>query len=77
MLRKKTKKLKQELKKSTHTAIIAAFGFLIALVWRDLISEYMTTLTQISPIQGKLFSALVITIIAVLGILLTTKFLAE
>ena len=30
-------RLKSEIKKNTLTAILAAFGFIIALVWRDAI----------------------------------------
>jgi len=70
-------KFKEELKKSTNTAIVAAFGFLIALTWRDLISEYVAQATSYSPLQGKFFSALIITIIAVIGILITTVLLSK
>jgi len=68
---------KIELKKSLKTAFIAAFGFLIALVWRDLITEYLGVIDTISPIQGKLFSALIITLISVAGIMLSTKMFQE
>lgn len=70
-------RFKDELKKSTNMAIVAAFGFLIALTWRDVISEYVTQITSYSPLQGKLFSALIITIIAVIGILITTILLSK
>lgn len=72
-MRKKIKKFNKELRKSIHTAIVAAFGFLIALVWRDLIVEYTTNLTKISPIQGRLITAIIITILSVIGILIITK----
>ena len=68
-----TKKFKQELKKSTNIAITAAFGFLMGLAWRDVIVEYVAMLTEVSPIKGKLVSAIIITIISVLGILAVTK----
>ena len=32
-------KLKSEVKKNILTAILAAFGFIIALIWRDAIKE--------------------------------------
>lgn len=70
-------KFKSELKKALFTALIAAFGFLIALVWRDVIQEYVNTLVALTPFQGKLISAVTVTLIAVLGILLITKFLDE
>ena len=69
------KKLGKELRKSTHTAIVAAFGFLIALVWRDLIVEYVNGLVQFSPIQGKLITAIVITLFSVIGIFIVGKIL--
>lgn len=69
------KSFNKELKKSTNTAIVAAFSFLIALVWRDAISEYINKLTEMSPMNGKLISALIVTFICVLGIVLVTKLL--
>ena len=60
MVKEKIKKsaleFRREFKKSMLTAIIAAFGFLIALSWRDVISEWAKGLTQISPVQGKIVS---------------------
>ncbi len=72
-----TKKFRLEMKKAISTAIVAAFGFLIALVWKDVITEYVSTITQISPVQGKLIEAIIITIIAVIGILIITRIFAE
>ena len=65
--REKTKKFNLEIKKSMNTAIVAAFGFLMALAWRDVITEYINELTSISPVQGKLISAIIITLIGVIG----------
>lgn len=70
------KKLKQETKKAINTAIVAAFGFLMALAWRDVITEYINAAGIMTPTQGKLISALVITFISVLGILIVTKMLS-
>jgi len=77
MVKKKIKKLNSELKKHALTAIVAAFGFLMALSWRDAITEYVDTLLSISPVQGRLVSASVVTLISVLGILIFTKLLDE
>ena len=66
-------KFKREIKKAVSTAIVAAFGFLIALVWKEVITEYVNNLTAFSPFQGKLIEAIIVTIIAVLGILIATK----
>lgn len=63
----------KEIKKAINTAVVAAFGFLVALVWRDVITGYVDKITSISPVQGKLVSAIIITIISVIGILIVTK----
>lgn len=70
------RKLKTETKKAISTAMVAAFGFVIALAWKDVIIEYIDTLTASSPLQGKLIGALIVTIIAVIGILIVTKILS-
>ena len=70
-------KLKREIKKSISTAIVAAFGFLIALSWRDVIKGYIEKISALSPVQGQLISAIIVTIISVIGILIITKFLSE
>ena len=67
------KEFANELKKAINTAVMAAFGFLIALVWKDVITGYVESISKASPIQGQLFSALLVTIICVIGILITTK----
>jgi hypothetical protein len=66
-------KFKRELKKAINTALMAAFGFLIALVWKDVITGYVESLSQISPIQGQFSSAVLVTIICVIGILITAR----
>ena len=71
--KQKIKTFNREFKKATITAIVAAFGFLIALVWKDVITEFVDTLTNKSPVQGKLISAIAVTLICVLGILILTK----
>ena len=68
-------KLGKEFKKSISTAIVAAFGFIIALAWRDVITGYVQKIQETTPIRGELISALFITIISVIGILLVSRFL--
>ncbi len=67
-------KLRQEMRKAVVTAITAAFGFLIALAWRDVITEYVNKITALSPVQGKLISAATITLVAVIGIVIVSRF---
>ncbi|HUW44067.1 MAG TPA: DUF5654 family protein [Bacillota bacterium] len=77
MVKKRVKKFKSELKRALYTAFLAAFGFLIALVWRDLIQSWVNKISVASPITGQLVSALMITVICVIGILIVTKYLKE
>ncbi len=73
--KEKAMRLNIEVKKALYTAFLAAFGFLIALVWRDVIQSWVEKISTTSPLQGQLISALIVTIICVLGILIVTKFL--
>lgn len=62
---------------SINTAVVAAFGFLIALVWKDVITEYANTVIAYSPVQGKIISALVVTLIGVIGIMISASILIK
>ena len=75
--REKIKNFNKELRKALSTAVIAAFGFLMALVWRDVITEWVNEISSKSPVQGKLVSALIVTIISVVGIMLVAKLLSD
>ena len=46
------KELENETKKHVVTAIVAAFGFIIALVWRDAIKEFINTFDENFSING-------------------------
>jgi len=70
-------KFKRELKKSVLIAITAAFGFLIALSWKELITEFVQNISRTNPLQGKLIETITITLISVLGILIITKLFSE
>lgn len=72
-LKLETKKFNCELKKAMNTAIVAAFGFLMALVWRDVITEYVDKISAVSPVKGKLISALIVTFVSVIGILVISR----
>lgn len=62
-----------ELKKSLVTATIAALGFLIALSWRDVITEWLGRFSEASPLKNSFISAILVTIIAVIGIVIISK----
>tara|TARA_Y100000310_G_scaffold167546_2_gene167445 strand:- start:76587 stop:76925 length:339 start_codon:yes stop_codon:yes gene_type:complete len=74
--------LKNETKKHLITAIVAAFGFIIALVWRDTIKEYVSFLVAKFSVSGPLiiinfYTAIITTIIAVIGIIIMTKWVSK
>ncbi len=65
-------------KQHSSTAIVAAFGFLIALVWRDLIVKLVKESTKIQALQShpylaELYTAIIVTIIAIIGIALISN----
>ncbi len=77
-----SKTLRTETKKQVVVALMAAFGFLIALVWRDLLQELSNWIVENIHLQGpllliKLYIAILTTGIAVIGIILVTKWNKE
>lgn len=67
-----------QVKQHTTTAIIAAFSFLIALVWKDffvnIITEIMNTIVYPPNTHlSNLYSAVIVTIIGVLGVITMVK----
>lgn len=71
-------KFHTQFKDRTSAAIIAAFGFLIALAWQDLIKNIVTTHTPTGlfaeyPYLAQLISAVIITLIAVLAIMIVSR----
>jgi len=71
------KEFGSEVKRAISTAIIAAFGLLTALAWKDVISEFVNGLVSKSPLSGLLINAIIITIISVIAIILITKLLSS
>ena len=69
----RAKHLRNEFNKALNTALIAAFGFLIALVWRDVIKEWISVIAEKSPVQGQLISALIVTVVCVIGIIVVAR----
>jgi len=74
---KKTQEFGSEFKKQAATAIIAAFSFLIALEWRDFINLFAEDLAATTPSQDPyltaLYTSIIITILAIIGIALISK----
>ncbi len=72
-IKKSAKEFSNEFKKSLNTGIVAAFGFLIALIWKEVIVDFVEKISYASPIKGKLISALIVTLICALGIYISSK----
>jgi hypothetical protein len=73
MVKKTLSELRTQFNNSVNTAIIAAFGLLMALSWNSFINQFVSKITSYSPFQSQLISTLIITTICVLGIFITTK----
>lgn len=77
---KKVKKdlstFRKDFRKTVSTAIITAFGLVIALSWNSLISDLVKKISSYSPLGGQLITTLIVTVICVLGIYLTGKILS-
>lgn len=73
-----TEKLKREVRRNMVTAITAAFGFMIAFVWRDAIQESVDKIVAAIGLAGETYffrivSALIITVIAVVGLMFVSR----
>ncbi len=67
-----------KVRKNTATAVLAAFAFVMALVWRDAIQQGVNKAVAVFnlPEESYLFSiiaALIVTIICILGIVVFSK----
>ncbi len=71
-----TDSLKSEFKKQTSTAIMAAFGLIIALSWKDVITDAISRIDFVKG-YGLLMSAVILTIVSVIGILVISKWAKE
>jgi small-conductance mechanosensitive channel len=77
-MKKKLQEFHKEFRKQSSVAIVAAFGFLIALSWRDFVSEVVTHIVE--SVQGvesvymlKLLAAVVVTVVSIIGIMAASK----
>jgi len=64
--------LNKEFKKQTSTAIMAAFGLIIALSWKDVITDLVDKIGFVKS-YGLLATTVILTIISIVGILLVSK----
>jgi len=71
------KSIKAEFKKQVSTAIMTAFGLVIALAWKDLVTAIIPSVSSPEimskfPYLAQLYSAIIVTILAVIGILIVS-----
>ena len=60
-----------EFKKQASTAIITAFGLVIALAWKDVITDFVN---RVNPAASNfLISALIVTAISIIGIAIVNQ----
>ncbi len=81
-IKESTERLRREIKNNIVTAVLAAFGFIIALAWRDAIQEAVNKILVVLDLTGeayifRIISALFITTISVIGIIYASKLKEE
>lgn len=64
--------LRNEFKKQTSTAIMGAFGLIIAFSWKDVITDLVNKIEFVKS-YGLLISAVILTLISIIGILLVSN----
>jgi len=70
--------LMEDIKKQTLTLMVAALGFVAALIWKDAITQWMLPLYEdASGAMGLTIAALVVTIVVVVVTIILTKLLGE
>ena len=72
------KAIKNEYKKQVSTAITTAFGLVIALVWKDVVTALIPSIATPSflekfPLLISVYSAGIVTVLAVIGIILMSN----
>lgn len=75
---KKAQNFKSEFKKQASTAMIAGLSLLVALAWKDLIFKLIENYTSLNllekyPFIADLYTAILLTIIGTLGILIIAR----
>jgi hypothetical protein len=72
------REFKKEVRKHIATAILAAFGFIMALTWRDALQEVINNVVAKLGVQEsahlyKIYVAIAVTILCVIGIFLVSR----
>ena len=71
-------RFRKDMQKNIATAILAAFAFIIALVWKDAIQESVDKLLKVLNLTGtgylyRVFTAIFVTVICVFGMMQISK----
>jgi hypothetical protein len=74
----KAKEFKREMQKNIVKAVVAAFAFIIALTWRDVIKDGVNTLVKYFNITTgtyiyEILAALIVTVVCVIGVILVSR----
>lgn len=72
LLEQKTSYFHSQFKQQASTAIITAFGLVVALAWKDVITDLINKLNPFNN-SNLVFSAIIVTLIAVIGITIVSK----
>lgn len=81
-IKEATLEFKKRVRKDIGTAILAAFAFIIALVWRDAIQESVNKMINFLGLAEsmyfyKIIVAIVVTIVCVIGLMFFSKWIGE
>lgn len=63
---------KLEAKKYLGSSLIAAFGLITALAWKDVLAQYLNGIVSLSPVRGTLITALIISFISLIAVIIIT-----
>lgn len=74
MAKKRINKHLGKFKEIIITGITTALGLVIALSWKDVLMEYFGGLASLSPIHGKIVTAIIITIFAAITLIIISVF---
>lgn len=70
MIKNKIYEFKDKFRHEVSTALITAFGLVVALAWKDVVTDFIK---KVTPANNLLFSAVIITIIALIAIAIISK----
>ena len=75
-LPEKAMEIHREIRNRTSTAIATAFALTIALVWKDIITEFINVIVKVhsSTFMMKVAIAVLTTVICVIGIMYASQF---